>query len=383
MSARAPALQWRMTRILAHYQVRSPPAGIEARAAALAVEQSIEMPLSAVTSAYVREQVVATVEGIEPLAASAFQVTLAIATETVGRDIGQLMNMLFGNCSLQDDVSLLDVELPATLVAHWPGPRFGLDGIRTLLNAGPRPLTMTALKPQGLAPEALAALAATFAYAGLDIIKDDHGIANQDYAPFAARVSACQHAVSKANATTGGHSIYAPTLSGGPRQLANQARIVREEGVQMVLACPMLMGLPVFDELVRYELDCAVLAHPALGGAARIAPPLLFGRIFRLLGADATVFPNHGGRFSYDPATCAALAQAALMPWHGLRACAPVPAGGMSVERVDEMLAFYGRDVILLIGGALLAAGDALPERAREFVTRVRLAGLTSQSLQS
>ena len=371
-----------MTRILAHYQVGGPATGIEARAAALALEQSIEMPLTAVTSAYVRDQVVATVERIAPLATQGHQVTLAIATATVGRDIGQLMNMLFGNCSLQDDVSLLDVELPAALVAHWPGPRFGLAGIRTLVGAGARALTMTALKPQGLPPAALAALAATFAHAGLDIIKDDHGIADQDYAPFAARVSACQRAVAKANAATGRRSVYAPTLSGGPRQLAVQARIVREEGVRMVLACPMLMGLPVFDELLRHDLDCAVLAHPALGGAIRIAPALLFGRIFRLLGADATVFPNHGGRFSYSPTTCAALAHAALVPWHGLRACAPVPAGGMSVERVDEMLAFYGRDVILLIGGALLAAGEALPQRAREFVSRVHAAGFVNEAHQ-
>ena len=374
-----PTLQWRMTRLLAHYQVGGPAADIEARAAALALEQSIEMPLTAVTSAYVREQVVARVERITPLGQH-HQVTLAIATATVGRDIGQLMNMLFGNCSLQDDVMLCDVELPAELVASWRGPRHGLDGLRALVGAGRRALTMTALKPQGLPPSELAQLAATFAAAGLDIIKDDHGIADQDYAPFAARVAACQQAVTRANAERGGHSVYAPTLSGGPRQLAAQAHIVREEGVQMVLACPMLMGLPVFEELVRHELDCAVLAHPALGGAARIAPPLLFGRIFRLLGADATVFPNHGGRFSYNPATCAALARAALEPWHDLKPCAPVPAGGMSVERVDEMLAFYGRDVILLIGGALLAAGEALPQRAREFVTRVHDAGIAAES---
>ena len=368
-----------MTRILAHYQISAAAADIEARAAALALEQSIEMPLSAVSSAYVRAQIVATVEGIEALSSHDHRVTLAIATATVGHDIGQLMNMLFGNCSLQNDVSLLDVELPATLVAHWPGPRFGLTGIRELVKAGSRALTMTALKPQGLPPAELAALAATFAHAGLDIIKDDHGIANQDYAPFAARVSACQRAVSQANAASGGHSVYAPTLSGGPRQWAVQAHIVREEGVRMVLVCPMLMGLPAFDELVRHDLDCAVIAHPALAGAARIAAPLLLGRIFRLLGADATVFPNHGGRFSFSAATCSALAEAALAPWHGLRACAPVPAGGMSVERVDEMLAFYGRDVILLIGGALLTAGEALPARAREFVTRVRQAGSANE----
>ena len=370
-----------MTRLLAHYQVAGPAADIEARAAALALEQSIEMPLSAVTSAYVRDEVVARVERITPVVPGLHEVTLAIASATVGRDIGQLMNMLFGNCSLQDDVVLHDVELPGELLAHWRGPRHGLAGLRRLVGAGPRALTMTALKPQGLPPAELAALAATFASAGLDIIKDDHGIADQDYAPFAARVAACQRAVARANADTGGHSVYAPTLSGGPRQLAAQARIVREEGVRMVLACPMLMGLPVFDELVREELDCAVLAHPALGGAARIAPPLLFGRIFRLLGADATIFPNHGGRFSYSPATCEGLAHAALAPWQHIQACAPVPAGGMSVERVDEMLAFYGQDVILLIGGALLAAGDALPQRAREFVTRVRDAAPASETL--
>ncbi|MBK6659079.1 MAG: ribulose 1,5-bisphosphate carboxylase [Proteobacteria bacterium] len=369
-----------MTRILARYHVGAAAADIDARAAALALEQSIEMPLGAVTSAYVRDEVVARVDAITELAADHYEVTLAIATATVGHDIGQLMNMLFGNCSLQDDVVLHDVELPADLLGHWQGPRHGLAGLRALVGAGPRALTMSALKPQGLPAAELATLAATFAAAGIDIIKDDHGIADQDYAPFAARVRACQAAVARANAASGGHGVYAPTLSGGPRQLAAQARIVREEGVKMVLACPMLMGLPMFEELVRDELDCAVLAHPALGGAARIAPPLLFGKLFRMLGADATVFPNHGGRFSYSPATCAALARAALAPWHDYRPCAPVPAGGMSVERVDEMLDFYGRDVILLIGGALLTAGAALPQRAREFVSRVHAATVASET---
>jgi ribulose-bisphosphate carboxylase large chain len=43
----------------------------------------------------------------------------------------------------------------------------------------------------------------------------------------------------------------------------------------------------------------------------------------------------------------------------------------MSLERVPEMLAFYGPDTILLIGGALLLAGDSLAARSREFVRRI------------
>jgi ribulose-bisphosphate carboxylase large chain len=49
----------------------------------------------------------------------------------------------------------------------------------------------------------------------------------------------------------------------------------------------------------------------------------------------------------------------------------PVAAGGMSVGRVPEMIDFYGRDVMLLIGGSLLTEGDALLARTREFVATV------------
>ena len=329
------------------------------------------MPLAPITSAFVREEIVARVEGVAEIAPGLHAVTIGIATLTTGGEIGQTMNMLFGNCSLQDDVTLVDVALSDDFLAPFRGPRFGLEGIRRRVAAADRALTMTALKPQGLASTELAALCELFARAGLDIIKDDHGIANQSYAPFAERVRHCQAAIVRANTETGGSSLYAPSLSGGPRQLREQLRIVREEGVGAVLACPMLMGLACFEEIAA-DLTCPVLAHPALGGAARIQPPLLFGRLFRLLGADATIFPNYGGRVSYSREICEALAHAARAPWRQFRAMAPVPAGGMSVERVAEMIEVYGRDVILLIGGNLLAAGSDLPARSRAFVEAVR-----------
>ena len=105
----------------------------------------------------------------------------------------------------------------------------------------------------------------------------------------------------------------------------------------------------------------------AMAGSGQIAPPLLFGKLFRLLGADAVVFANHGGRFGYTPATCTALAQTALAPWGGLNPAIPVPAGGMTLARVPEMLQFYGKDVMLLIGGDLLSAGDRMADEAAKF----------------
>ncbi len=144
-----------------------------------------------------------------------------------------------------------------------------------------------------------------------------------------------------------------------------------DAGVRIVLIAPMLLGLPAFREFFETFPDFAILAHPAFGGAGRIAPVWLFGRFFRVLGADAIIYPNYGGRFAYNRDLCGQLAAAARAPWGTIRPMLPVPAGGMTLERVDEMIAFYGNDVMLLIGGGLLEAGDALPERSRAFVEKV------------
>ena len=358
-----------MDRIHATYRITAGESESRARAEALAAEQSIEMPVGAVEDPRVLSEVLARVEEIRPHAGH-FDVVLGIAPATTGNEAGQLANMLFGNCSLQPEVELIDVRFPAGYEKAFGGPRFGIAGIRRLAGVEGRALTCTALKPQGASVEHLAGLARSFALAGIDVVKDDHGIANQAYGPFAERVPAVQRAIHEANRESGGRTLYAPTFSGGPRALAEQARIAKECGVRMALVAPMLVGLPSFVEL-QVDLDIPVIAHPAFGGAARIAPPVLLGTLFRLLGADATIFPNHGGRFSYGKATCLAIADAARSPWESVRPMLPVPAGGMSLERVPEMLQGYGPDTMLLIGGALLAARERLPERAREFVAAV------------
>jgi len=363
-------------RILATYRLSVPASEIEARARALAIEQSVEMPPEAIADRRVLDGIVATIELILPSPSGGaggeggFDVTLAIAPETTGQEASQLVNMLFGNCSLQPEAELVDVAFPPGYADAFPGPEFGIAGLRTMLGTPTRPLACSALKPQGSTVPHLAHLAGTFARAGIDVIKDDHGLANQAFSPFAERVPAVQQAIDEANRETGGRTLYAPTFSGDPRALAEQLRVARDCGVRAALVAPMLVGLPVFVEL-RRESGLALLAHPAFAGAARIAPPLLLGKLFRLFGADATIFPNHGGRFAYSRDTCLAIATAARDPWEDLPSTLPVPAGGMSVERVPEMIADYGADTMLLIGGGLLTAGEALLERSREFVTKV------------
>jgi len=358
------------SRIEAVYRVRSDAKSIAARARGIALEQSVEMPIGPIDDAFVLEEVVGRVESIEDAGDGEYNVRIALAAVTTGGEAGQLLNMLFGNTSIHDDVRLLDAEFPGDVVAAFGGPNHGLDGLRARVKATGA-LSSTAIKPQGLSPSALAKLAGAIALGGIDFIKDDHGIADQSYSPFAERVPAVAEAVAAAAARTGIGTRYLPSLNGNLDAMRRQLALCRACGLDAVLATPMLAGLAQFHTLVKENPDIAFMAHPSMAGGA-IAPPFLLGKLFRLLGADATVFPNYGGRFGYTKDDCRRLARNALEQRAGLKPCVPVPAGGMQLARIPELLEFYGRDVMLMIGGALLAARERITEQTARYCEAVR-----------
>ena len=73
----------------------------------------------------------------------------------------------------------------------------------------------------------------------------------------------------------------------------------------------------------------------------------------------------------HSPETCRAVADEARKPWVGLKPCMPCPAGGIELERVRELLDFYGPNTMLLIGGSLLQARDRLTVETAVFAARV------------
>ncbi|ARQ02743.1 ribulose 1,5-bisphosphate carboxylase [Pseudorhodoplanes sinuspersici] len=329
------------------------------------------MPLTAISDRAVLDNIVGRVEAIKAVDEGLFEVSVGLSVATSGMEAGQLFNMLFGNTSLHPEVMLKDAVFPDELLAAFGGPRHGISGLRQRVGAGIRALTCSALKPQGSSARELAELARQLARGGLDFIKDDHGLADQVYSPFAERVPRIAEAVREARANDGGRTCYLPSLSGNLDQLRRQVELARAEGIDAVLIAPMVTGVSAFHTIVRENPDFAFMTHPSMAGAARIAPPLLLGKLFRLLGADATVFPNYGGRFGYSQDECRELAKAALARWSKFPATVPVPAGGMTLDRVAEMLEFYGLDVIVLVGGGLLSAGTRITQETAAFVDAV------------
>jgi ribulose-bisphosphate carboxylase large chain len=362
-----------------YHVTASHQADLDARVESLLLEQTVELPRTALRDPFVLENIVGRVVSIKTIGTEKHVVTIDFPISATGNDPAQFLNVLFGNSSLQEHVVLVDFKLPS--LKDWPereqalpGPQFGAAGLRNITAVHGRALTSTALKPIGLSTERIALLCGLFANAGIDIIKDDHGLANQSFHPFAARVHACQKAVQAANRTTGRQSIYVPNLSGTPTAVLEQLKLAQEEGCCAVMVAPMLLGLPFMAEIVAKHATVPVIAHPSFGGATRIMPELLYGKMFPLYGADATIFANFGGRFAYSKETCRKLADALNQPDEAeVLPTLPMPAGGIKYQNVAEVLAFYGTEVILLIGGGLYEAGDdsALFARATEFVKHV------------
>jgi ribulose-bisphosphate carboxylase large chain len=354
------------------YRLDVPATEAEARAEAVAREQTVEVPRAVVDrDPCLAEAIVGRVEAVAAGADGAMRATIAYPADTTAFDPAQLMNVVFGMTSLQPDAMCVDLEVPAGIASAMGGPRFGIDGLRKATGVASRALTCTAVKPLGRSPEQLAELMGCFARAGIDVVKDDQGLADHAFCPFEARLRACLAALRRAAEETGHRSVYAPNLIGTPSAVFDQLRLAEDLGAGAVMASPMLIGLPVFWEVSRRS-SVPVLAHPSFAGAQRFATDLLFGGILRLYGADAVIFVGYGGRYGTPRETCRALADRLRRPWCGLLPGLPVPGGGVQLEEVSELVSFYGRDVMLLVGGSLQVEAGAVESRSRAFVTAVR-----------
>lgn len=337
------------------------------RAEAIALEQTVEIPGNIVPPGYVADEIVGHIERIDSEPDGRFRAILSYSPDCIGGELPQLLNVMFGNSSLQQGLKLLGFRLGPDLSRRFPGAAFGIRGLRALVKRPRGGLIAPVIKPQGLSADRLAEIAYRCALAGADIVKEDHGLANQPSAPFEERCEKIGRAVARANAETGGSALYFPNLSGPIDQLMARAHFAKAAGAGGLLVIPGLLG---FDLLYRLSRDQALglplMAHPSLLGPHVLSMDTgfchgaLLGSIMRLAGADISIFPNVGGRFGFTREQCLEIAAHCREPAGVGPPILPSPGGGMSVERAPDMRAMYGDDVLYLLGGSLLRHGDGI-----------------------
>lgn len=345
----------------------------------ICIEQTVEFPEDLISAETIRRQIFGRIESFRPAGeGDQFEAVISYAVEVSGFELTQLLNVVFGNISIKPGIRVEKIELSGRLLSLFKGPRFGRKGLRELVGVERRALLCTALKPMGLSTQELAELAYKFALGGIDIIKDDHGLANQSFSPFRERVERCASEIERANRSTAGRCMYVPNITADCENLDERVLFAREAGAGGLLISPGLTG---YDAMRRIAGDDAValpvVNHPAFQGGFVVHPRsglshrVLFGQLARLAGADASIFPSCGGRFSFSREECREIAESTHEPMGGLKSIFPCPGGGMNMENIPDMLELYGDDAIFLIGGGLFRRGGDLVENCRHLLALV------------
>ena len=342
----------------------------------IAVEQTIEFPVDLVNDRYILDTVVGKLGEITLSDnRDGYLAWISYSLDVVGMELTQLLNVIFGNSSMQPGIRVEDLRLPDSLLALYKGPRFGVAGVRKLARSPIGPLLHGAIKPLGSSVRALARMAYDFARGGAHFIKDDHGITDQRYAPFAERVAACAEAVRKANDECGGSSVYIANCTADGGQAIERARLAKKLGAGGVMVAPGLIGYSQMKAIAEDDtIGLPVIAHPTFQGGfvlpsmiSGIGPAVLFGLLSRLAGADIVIFPSFGGRFTFGREDCRKLAAATQQLMGHIRTNFPCPAGGLTENTLPEVMTAYGENVIYLVVGGIFRHGPDLVENTAYF----------------
>lgn len=363
-------------RFCATYHLTGDEAAARAKANDIIIEQTVEFPAELVPPGDIRDHIFGRIEEFSPLEpGQRYAAVISYANEVAGQDVVQFLNVVFGNISIKPGIRLVELALSESKLAEFRGPRFGRQGIRDLVRVYGRPLMCSALKPMGLSAADLAQMAYEFALGGLDLIKDDHGLADQTFAPFRERVERCAEAVARANAQTGLNCQYLPSITTRVDRVQEYAHLARSVGAGGLLICPGLTGFDLLRVLAEDDsLALPLMSHPSFYGSyvmspdAGIAHAVLYGQLQRLIGADMTVYPNFGGRFSFSIDECRAIVRATEQEMGSLKSIFPSPGGGLTMESLPQAQSVYGQDVIYLVGGGLHRHSRNLTDNVRYFL---------------
>ena len=351
-------------RFAVQYHLSGTKTDSRAKAEALCLDQTVELPDELVPAGVIREQILGRIESFRRLRADRYEAMISFPTRLLTGDCAQLLNITFGIASLKPGIRVARLHLPDPLLQTWAGPRFGRDLLRALVNVHHRPLVCAVLKPLGLPVSDLADLAYQFALGGLDLVKDDQGLSDHRFCPFEERVARCAEAVAKANRETGRICLYVPHVSGPWEAMYRRCLFAKQAGAGGVLICPGLTGFDSLHDVARDEaVALPVLSHPGLLGSfivhadSGIAPNVLFGQLPRLFGADVSIYPSFGWSDAISHEDCRKIEAEAGTPWGHLKPIFPTAAGRMNAERVSEMCAFYGQEVVIILGSGIIHPG--------------------------
>jgi 2,3-diketo-5-methylthiopentyl-1-phosphate enolase len=362
--------------VIGTYYVGLPPM-IDARdlAKAAAVEQSTgTWTLVPGETVQVRKRHVAKVVGIyevpqyeyslpRDIERRQYIIQVAFPWENFGQQIPMLLTTVIGNIALGGRIKCLDMRFPKSWLKGFKGPKFGIKGLRKLLNVKKRPFVNNMIKPCVYTSAKMGAdLCYEAAAGGADIIKDDELLANACFNSIEERVPLFMEAIDKADSEKSEKTIFTVNITDEvPKMFENAERAI-ELGANGLMVNFLAVGYSAFRHVCEDpSLKVPVLAHMDVTGAMSYSPitgigtNIVIGKLPRICGSDITVFPAPYGKAPILRERFLHMAHDMIMPLHNIGQTAPMPSGGISPGHVEEVIDDLGLDIVIGTGAGIHA----------------------------
>jgi ribulose-bisphosphate carboxylase large chain len=243
-------------------------------------------------------------------------------------------------------IKLFDIEFPRQFLENFEGPKFGVEGLREMLDVYDRPLFFGVIKPNlGLDPQPFADLAYQAWLGGLDIAKDDEMLCDVPWSPLKRRAELLGRARCRAEEQTGVRKIYLANITDEVDRLLKLHDVAVAGGANAVMINGMTTGLSAV-RMLRRHTQVPLVAHFDFIAPLTRAPyhgvhSKLLTKLQRVVGFDAIIFPGFGTRMKTPDKEVLQSVDECLKPLGGMKPCLPVPAGSQwagSTVRLYEKL---------------------------------------------
>ncbi len=305
---------------------------------------------------------------IEKLAARVFSIdgnNIRVAYSIELFEHGNMPNILssvagnvFGLRALKN-LRLNDIHLPSELVRSFKGPKYGIDGIRKLLNVQDRPLVGTIIKPKlGLKTKDHTKVAYDAWVGGCDIVKDDENLSSQRFNAFDDRVVATLEMRDRAEEETGEKKVYMVNVTSETKEMIKRAQFVRDHGGKYLMIDILTCGFSALQTIREQDFGLVIHAHRA-GHAAFTKNPKhgismkVIAKVARIIGVDQLHVGTVVGKMSETKEEVSENCETLRTELDGLRNVLPVASGGLYPSLVPALMKFFGNDFVIQAGGGI------------------------------
>jgi len=293
-------------------------------------------------------------------------------------NISQLLSAIAGNIfgmKLLKNLRLEDISFPEVYLNSFKGPSFGVQGVRKLVGVYNRPLVGTIIKPKiGLTSKEHAIVAYNAWMGGCDVVKDDENLTNQSFNKFNTRIKETYKLLKKAEKLTGSKKIYLPNVTAETKEMLKRAKFVKKNGGTHVMVDIVTVGFSGLQTLKNEcdRLGLAIHAHRAMHAALTRNKKhgismLVLAKLSRLIGVDQIHIGTIVGKMEGQKQEVLDIKNemenkviqenlnnhVLYQDWKDIKPCFVVASGGLHPGNVPDLYNYFGKDVIIQMGGGV------------------------------